>query len=425
MVIHVVQPGETIWSIAQRYGVSAERIAADNAVTPTTRLVVGQALLVRFPQTVYTVQPGDTLASIAERYGVSEITLLQYNPFLAGGALLAGEPIVIAFSEPKRRAVRLNGYAYPYIDMGLLERTLPNLTTLTIFGYGFTSDGALIGIDDQPLINLAYRYQTAPVMLLTSLTEDGTFSSERASRLFREPALHNTVLENVTATMHEKGYLGLDIDFEFIKPEDKEPFLRFLETYAARMHAEGFFISTDLAPKTSSEQEGLLYESHDYAAVGEISDFVLLMTYEWGYTYGPPMAVAPLNQVRRVVDYAVKEIPREKILMGIPNYGYDWILPYERSVTRATSIGNEYAVEIAARNNVAIQFDEAAASPFFQYARDGLQHIVWFEDVRSIQAKYNLMDEYGLLGAGYWNLMRPFTQNWNFANTRYTIQRIV
>ena len=177
----------------------------------------------------------------------------------------------------------------------------------------------------------------------------------------------------------------------------------------------------DLAPKTSDAQQGLLYESHNYGAIGEIADSVLLMTYEWGYTYGPPMAVAPLNQVRRVVEYGTSVIDPGKIQLGLPNYGYDWILPFERGVTRATAIGNEYAVDIARRQGAFIQFDQTAQSPYFDYYRDGLSHVVWFEDVRSIEQKYDLMDEFGLAGGGYWNLMRPFQQNWSFVAARYNI----
>jgi len=313
------------------------------------------------------------------------------------------------------------------MQRALLVRTRPFLTSLTIFGYGFTLTGELIPpADDQEMISLAYRYQTAPIMLLSSITEGGTFSSERASRLFQDTALQDIVIGNVLEVMRQKGYLGLDVDFEYINPDDREAFTRFLQNVTNRLHANGYFVNTDLAPKTSGDQPGLLYESHDYKAIGEISDFVLLMTYEWGYTYGPPMAVAPLNKVREVVDYAVTVIPRQKIMMGLPNYGYDWILPFIQGVTRATTIGNDYAVEIAARSRAEIQFDQTAQSPFFEYRdTNGLSHVVWFEDVRSMQAKFGLMDEYGLIGGGYWNIMRPFAQNWAFISARYEVQTIV
>jgi spore germination protein len=66
-----------------------------------------------------------------------------------------------------------------------------------------------------------------------------------------------------------------------------------------------------------------LYQGHDYPVHGALVDHVIIMTYDGGYTFGPPMAVAPLNEVVKVLNYAVTAIPREKIFMGIPNYGYD------------------------------------------------------------------------------------------------------
>lgn len=124
------------------------------------------------------------------------------------------------------------------------------------------------------------------------------------------------------------------------------------------------------------------------------------------------MAVAPIHKVRQVLDYAVTEIPAEKICMGIPNYAYDWPLPFERDVTRASTIGNVEAVEIADRNGAQIRFDETAMSPFFRYDLNGVEHEVWFEDVRSIDVKLRTAKEYGFIGVGYWNLMRPFRANW-------------
>ena len=140
------------------------------------------------------------------------------------------------------------------------------------------------------------------------------------------------------------------------------------------------------------------------------------MTYEWGYKYGPPMAVAPIPSVRRVLDYAVSVIPREKIDMGIPNYAYDWPLPYVRNETVAETIGNLQAVQRAAEYGAEILYDEASKAPYYYYTRNGISHVVWFEDVRSIMEKYNLIAEYGFRGGGYWNLMREFRQNWMYVN---------
>lgn len=133
----------------------------------------------------------------------------------------------------------------------------------------------------------------------------------------------------------------------------------------------------------------------------------------WGYKHGPPMAVAPLNMVRRVVDYAVTEINPAKINLGVPNYGYDWPLPFVRGETEARTIGNVEAVQIAIQNGAEIRFDDVARSPYFEYLDEsGTEHVVWFEDARSIRDKYALLPEYGLKGIGVWQIMRWFRGMW-------------
>ena len=303
MLIHIAEPGETAYGIAARYGVSPARLLADNGLSASDTLVVGQALLVLIPAGVYTVQPGDTLYSIANAAGTIVLALVQNNPYLtAADTLRPGEELVLRYTGGKRRTVCTTGYAYPSINRHVLYRALPYLSRLTVFGYGFTEDGALIGIDDAPLIEAARAFGAAPVMLLSSITESGNFNSARASRLFNDAPLQATVLDNVLAAMREKGYAGLDIDFEYIDSADKDAFVAFVAAAAEKLSPYGYFVNTDLAPKTSAAQAGLLYEAHDYAALGAASDTLFLMTYEWGYTYGPPMAVAPIDRVRRVVE---------------------------------------------------------------------------------------------------------------------------
>ncbi len=134
------------------------------------------------------------------------------------------------------------------------------------------------------------------------------------------------------------------------------------------------------------------------------------------------MAVAPINNVRRVVDYALTEIPAHKIFLGIPNYGYDWTLPYVRGESRARSIGNVEALNIAYEHGAEISYDTNAQAPFFRYFdENGAEHEVWFEDVRSIRKKLELIAEKSLRGAGYWNLMRPFQQNWSLLDYMFDV----
>lgn len=422
MEIHVVTAGQTLRQIAADYGVPVGRLIADNGVLNPETLVEGQALVILRPTATYTVQAGDTVASIAAATGVPPKTLVRNNPSLTAGPLFAGETLALAFEGAPEGTLEVTGYAYPFIDRGILFQALPYLTFLTIFGYGFTEQGDLIPIDDEPLLAYARQFDVDPVMLLSTITETGTFSTQRATVLLSDGAVQARLLDNIVAKMKEKGYVGLDIDFEFVEPSLRQAYWDFIAEATRRLNAEGFFTNVDLAPKTRADQPGLLYESHDYAAIGARANTVLAMTYEWGYTYGPPMAVAPLDQVERVINYALTEVPAEKLLMGIPNYAYDWTLPFQRGVSKAVTLGNLQAVQLAQRERSSVSFDPVAQSPYFFYrGRDGRDHEVWFEDARSIAAKLRFAISKGLRGVSYWNLMRAFPQNWAVLNSLVTI----
>jgi spore germination protein len=149
------------------------------------------------------------------------------------------------------------------------------------------------------------------------------------------------------------------------------------------------------------------------------------MTYDWGFAFGPPMAVAPINEVRKVLQYAVTAIPRRKILMGIPNYGYDWTLPYVEG-TAAKVVTNTGAVDLAFSVGANIQFDQTSMAPFFNYYdSSGNKHVVWFEDARSILAKLTLANEFNLGGVSYWNIDRYFPQNWLIVGSVYQINKVL
>lgn len=423
MDIHVVRPGDTMYSVALRYGVPMSQLIQDNQLPDPSRLVVGQTLVIQYPGETYTVQPRDTLTSIAAAHATTVPALLRNNPALKGeDRILPGQRLVLSYRQKKEGSLTVNGYAYPNIEGGLLRATLPYLSQLTPFTYGFTPQGTLIQPRDQTLVDSAHKAGVQPLLHLSTLEGDDNFSNELAHIALNDQQVQNRLVEQLKTVVREKGYQGLDVDFEFLYPSDAPHYARFVARLRETFSPMGLPVMVALVPKTFAGQPGELYEGHDYGLLAQAADYVLLMTYEWGYTYGPPMAVAPLRNVRQVLDYAITEMPPEKIFLGIPNYGYDWTLPF-RQGNRATSISNQYAVELAARHYVAIRFDDKAQAPWFRYVdASGREHEVWFEDARSIRAKLALTQEYGLHGVSYWNLMRPFPQNWLVLNALYQIR---
>lgn len=303
----------------------------------------------------------------------------------------------------------VNGYAYPSISKETLEWWLPRLSWVAAFSYGFTEDGNLINLEDANLIIPATEAGVRPMMVLTPLDADGNFNDNIAIRVFENPDAQQNLIDNIEANIKNKNMGGVDFDFEYLAAGYADDYVELVGRTRGRLRPQGYLTTVALAPKVSTDQPGLLYQGHDYAGMGQAADYCLLMTYEWGYTYGPPLSVSPINSVRRVLDYGVTQIPPEKILMGMSNYGYDWRLPFVQGESKAEKLTNYQALARAEYYGVDVQYDEEAQAPFFTYTSpDGSEHIVWFEDERSWRARLALVEEYGLAGISIWNIMHIF-----------------
>lgn len=361
---------------------------------------------------IYVVRPGDSLYAIARRYGVSVDTLVYDNQIANPAKLVVGQTLVIPDGTPGGALgeIEVNAYAYPHIREDTLSETLPYLTYLTPFTWKTDADGALTPADGDRLLQAAYAANVAPLLSVANLRPEGGFSSDIAHAVLTNEAAQDTLIEGITDAVRREDYYGVVIDFEYIYGFDRDSYTQFLQRLADTLHPLGAPLAAALAPKTGADQEGLLYTAHDYPAIGKIVDFVIIMTYEWGYTYGPPMAVSPVDQIRRVLQYAVEAIPAGKILMGFSNYGYNWTLPWQQG-TAAAAIGNANAVSLAVANNAEILFDTTAQAPYFYYNdAEGRRHVVWFEDARSVKARLSLVSEFGLRGISWWTIDRLFRQ---------------
>ncbi len=424
MQIHVVQPNQSLFGISQAYGTTPQAIAQANEISLQETLVVGQALVIPIVGQFYWVQPGDTLFSIAQRFGISYQRLAQVNNININQPLTVGLRLYIP-EGPKRNG-EFNAYIEPMGDTvspqleQAARKHAPFLTYLAPFSFNIQRDGSLKEppLDDFPAIA---RQNNVTLMMVVTNLEEGQFSNELGAIILNNEDVQNRLLNNIIATANKYGFRDIHFDMEFLRPRDREAYNQFLRKVKQQL-PEGFLLSTALAPKTSATQKGEWYEAHDYRAHGEIVDFVIIMTYEWGYSGGPPMPVSPIGPVRQVLQYAITEIPPSKIMMGQNLYGYDWTLPFRPGGEYARAISPQAAIRLAREHNVAIQYDYNAQAPHFNYRdQQGREHKVWFEDARSIQAKFNLVKELGLRGVSYWKLGLPFPQNWLLIQSNFNI----
>lgn len=423
MYIHVVQKGEVLWRIADYYNADMQEIINLNGLKNPDILLPGQALLIPTKENTYTVKQGDTIWQIAQNYGVSVQDLLWENKIMNPNLIYPGYVLTIPAKEKPEIEVNAFTYFLGTEAVPIVRGAGPYLTYLSPFAYLINEDGSLVNIEDEPAISEAYAQGIVPMMSIVNFTRN-VAGENLAHIILNNPAIINNLQENIINTMKDKGYKGLNIDFEYVLPEDREAYNNFLESTVNKLHNEGYFVSTSLAPKISGDQKGLLYEAHDYPAHGKLADFVVLMTYEWGWRGGYPRAISPINEIEKVLDYAVSVIPRDKILMGFQIYARDWQLPFEEGQV-ANTISVQQAMDIAYEHMSEIKYDYVAQSPFFNYTDEkGNAHVVWFEDARSAQAKFDAVKDYALRGISYWGLGYEFPQNFPLLSDNFQIKKL-
>lgn len=417
-----------MWAISNTFGVTVQSIISANRLEDIPYLIPGQALVLPTTEFAYTVRPGDTVWLISRRFGVPVSSILALNRLTDPNAIVPGMVLRIPERTNYLGTIDVNTYAEPVSperDTAVVNEVGPYLTYISPFSYQINEDGSINPLNDDAILAAARGNNIAPMMVITNF-RNGNFDSGLVHTILSDETVQQMLIGNILSVLQGKGYYALNIDFERIPPEDRQLYNNFLRRVVAALRPLNYLVSTALAPKYSDIQTGAWHGAHDYRAHGEIVDFVILMTYEWGWSGGPPMAVSPLNQVRRVLDYATSVIPPEKILMGMPLYGYNWRLPYVQGGPFAARVSPQQAVRLAAIYGAEILYDQQAQAPYFSYTDEaGVSHIVWFEDARSVEAKLLLVNEYRLRGVSYWVLGLEFPQNWLVLDNMYTINKVV
>ncbi|EKN62360.1 spore cortex lytic enzyme [Neobacillus bataviensis LMG 21833] len=406
MFFHEVKARDSLFTIGSRYGISIDEIRRVNGLEKTN-IVPGQALLI--PLYTYIVQPGDTLTGIARKSFLSIKQLTDANPAVNPAALRPGMRLTIPTISNFHASV-LSFYVIrsPELDRALISDDAPYCTAISIFEYHFASNGDIANtLNDLTAIQTTWSHRVRPLVTVTNLTPEG-FSSALVHQVLNNPTARTNLVNNISYLVTNRGYGGVNIDFERVMAEDRDLFTGFLRDLRDRLQPLGRTLTIALPAKTSQEIPWL--RGYDYGGIGSVVDFMFIMAYDWHHAGSEPGPAAPITEVRRTVEFAIQYVPRRKVIIGMPLYGYDWTIPYSPGRV-APAISNQDAVETAMRYQSPIQYSTEFESPFFHYTdQKGLKHEVWFEDVRSMGAKMLLIRDYGLQGLGAWQLTLGFTQ---------------
>ncbi|MDI9510039.1 MAG: LysM peptidoglycan-binding domain-containing protein [Bacillota bacterium] len=424
MIIHVVKQGETIYSIAEYYDKSVERLILENGIDNPNNLVIGETLVILYPEIEHTVEDGDSLASIAESYNTTIIDLLRNNPYLSNRKnIFPGEVIVIKYRGDKIKQIATKGIVYPFVSMDTLIKTLPFLTYLTVYSYFYTNQGEILGNDDMEIIQTAKLYGVAPLMMLTTYSTSQAEEIEVIHNILANEEYQDSLINNIVLTLSRKGYYGVDFNTPYIKPDDRPLYVDFIRKLSSQLRARGYMFVISISLSVFELLLNIKYPDLQYSELGVLADSVIIISYEFGFSFGNVPTVASFDTIRNLVEYMVGHISSDKIDFGISTIGYIWSLPYIDGVTRGQSLSYDSVIDLAREVAAEIQYDDVTKASYFQFYSQN-EYIVRFRDARGINAILSIVPTFDLDGVALWNVMFFYNQLWLVLNSQFEIVKI-
>lgn len=398
-VIHEVRYGDNLDKISKQYGINRDELAKLNGLAKNARLVLGQALLV--PGSTYIVQTKDSIWEIANRHVISEETLMSHNN-LKSRLITPGQKLSIP--RPSKVNIWAGTYLIPKdkdTNAWMLNNYQDTLSSIFLFEYRPDPQGNIIEVEENEAHTLAWKKNLTPYATLTNLSEKG-FDAELIHDIISNSSIRKKFIHNIYSLLHNHHYKGVMIDFELVQPEDRGYLNQFVKELTEKLHPVGMEVMMAVPPKEGDYLPD--YSSgYDYKTLGQYLDRLFLMTYNWHWPGGPSGPIAPIDKIRATLDHAVSVVPSSKLMLGIPQYAYDWTITEKDK--EGTAYSTQHAIDLYTGYESEIHYDEKAATPWFRYVdQEGALHEVWFEDPRSLLAKFRLVREYGLGGMGCWHL---------------------
>lgn len=279
--------------------------------------------------------------------------------------------------------------------------------------YGLSSQGQIVAQAPERAVDTTaamHRLRSLSIPLIPTIANitHGHWAYPPVATMLGDPATMNHHITDIVTLVNREGYAGIDIDYENLKATDRESFTTFVTRLGQALHAQHKILSVALFAKTTDVGDNQRNVAQDYAAIGAAVDEARLMAYDYHWDSSPPGPVAPISWVRDVLAYAKTQIPPEKIVLGIPVAGYDWVDGHGEPVTWQQCLQRTTAF------NTSVHYDGRDEAPWFRYTdTQGREHEVWFENADSTKAKLEAAKVSGIGGVYLWMYGRADGRTWD------------
>jgi spore germination protein YaaH len=285
-----------------------------------------------------------------------------------------------------------------------------DITTLIPFWYGVKSDGTLADMSSQEVKNIAFQ-NNLPIYAIIHNYSDPK-KSQLIHDLLSSISLRHVLINSIRDTALNNNYPGINIDFEFVPPEDRNNLNSFMQELYSTLKNEGKTVTISLPAELKDNPYHPFSGAFQYPVIGQYTDQAYILAYDEHFSQPGP--IASIDFVKNVLNYAVTVIPSYKIWLGTAVYGYDWT----EGVNFPRTLSYQQAIELAKNLGATILYDETAQESTFTYTIDNTKHIVWFEDKRSFASKIPLLHQFNLSGVAVWRLGQEDPGIWDIIGTR-------
>lgn len=258
--------------------------------------------------------------------------------------------------------------------------------------------------------NLLKKQNEEEVLLLNNLKgrnsiipliQNYRLKSKVSNMIVTTSEVWKSVKQNLDRYLKKSGYRGINFNLEGVKKENKKQLNNFIEEMSDFFHSADYQLELSIPAKVAdnrSEWAG----AYEYDKLGKLVDRVIIMAYDYHWVNGPPGAIAPLPWVQDVIDYALIKISPAKIYLGVPCYGYDWIINNKENSAQGLSFYQ--VMNIREKYNSNLEWDQESQTPYLKYKNNKGKHEVWFENKNSILKKIDLVKKFQLQGAAFWRI---------------------
>jgi len=279
-----------------------------------------------------------------------------------------------------------------------LQNYHDEMTGIAPYWYTVQGDGSIASKESQQVIDFAKSKNLKMYALVIN-------KHDESDAILNNPQIRTIAITNLVKLVREKQVDGINIDFELLKAGHKDGLNAFMAELYPQMKKLNKTVIISVFPKVDIASD--VTAAYDYPSLVKNADYLQIMAYDQHWATATPGPVASIDWVEKNVKAAIDQTGSpQKIILGVPAYGYDWP---DKARSKAETVTFTQAKNLAEKKGAKIEWDDAAKAPHFKYG----SHEVWFENAESAKPKLDLVTKYNIAGIAIWRLGQEDPKLWD------------